>query len=67
LLPVNYSQAAVVMTVEYSASATDGFNSVDPPDMLSPAPGATLGAQRRASFEAAVNKWGANLTSGVRS
>ena len=65
LLPVHHSQAAVTMTVEYSADPTDGFNSVAAPDALSTAPGATLGAQRKASFEAAVNKWGANLTSNV--
>ena len=56
---------AATITVSYSTSVFDGFNSTDPPDPVSPAAGATLGEQRRASFEAAAADWGARLASNV--
>ena len=43
----------------------DGFSSALPADPVSPAPGATLGEQRRASFEAAAAEWGLRLMSNV--
>jgi cysteine-rich repeat protein len=58
------SANAATITVEYPNSS-DGFHSTEPPDPVSPAPGANLGAQRRASFEAAVADWAARLQSGV--
>ena len=56
--------SAATVTVVYVDPA-DGFHSAAPPDPSSPAPGATLGAQRKASFEAAANFWGLNLTSNI--
>lgn len=58
------SAIAATVNVVYAVPG-DGFDSVATADPVSPAPGATLGAQRKASFEAAANFWGANLTSNV--
>jgi len=55
---------AATVTVVY-VTPGDGFDSAEPPDPASPAPGATLGEQRRNSFEAAANFWGSNLSSDV--
>ena len=55
---------AATVTVVYVVPG-DGFDSAAAADPASPAPGATLGAQRKASFEAAANFWGLNLTSNV--
>lgn len=66
LLLVTTAPAAIAATVNVVyVTPGDGFESTEPPDPASPAPGATLGAQRKASFEAAANFWGANLTSSV--
>ncbi|MBT8054174.1 MAG: hypothetical protein KJN69_09785 [Gammaproteobacteria bacterium] len=64
VLTIAPAAMAATVTVNYVVPG-DGFDSTNPPDPASPAPGATLGAQRRASFEAAANFWGANLTSNV--
>jgi len=56
---------AATVTVVYLDGAGEGFNSGAAADPVSPAPGATLGAQRKASFEAAADFWGLNLTSSV--
>jgi hypothetical protein len=55
---------AATVAVAYTGSP-DGFDSAAAADLNSPAPGATLGAQRKASFEAAADFWGANLTSNI--
>jgi len=66
LLLVMTMPAAIAATVTpVYVSPGDGFDSAAPPDPASPAPGLTLGAQRKASFEAAANFWGLNLTSDV--
>jgi hypothetical protein len=66
LLLVTAAPAAIAATVTVVyVSPGDGFDSAAAADPNSPAPGATLGAQRKASFEAAANFWGANLTSNV--
>jgi hypothetical protein len=66
LLLVMTAQAAIAATVTVVyVVPSDGFDSVAAADPVSPAPGATLGAQRKASFEAAANFWGLNLTSSV--
>jgi len=57
--------ANVTVIVNFSTGVNDGFNSNDPPDPVSPAPGSTLGEQRRASFQAAADYWGLKLTSNV--
>jgi hypothetical protein len=64
LVPAAPAAIAATVSVVYVVPG-DGFHSADPPDPNSPAPGATLGAQRKASFEAAANFWGASLTSNV--
>jgi hypothetical protein len=58
------SAIAATVNVVYVVPG-DGFDSLAAPHASSPAPGATLGAQRKASFEAAANFWGLNLTSDV--
>lgn len=58
------SVIAATVNVVYVVSG-DGFDSLAAADANSPAPGATLGAQRKASFEAAADFWGLNLTSDV--
>lgn len=66
LLLVAFVPSAIAATVSVVYVVPgDGFDSTDPPDPTSPAPGATLGDQRKASFEAAASFWGANLTSNV--
>lgn len=60
------TQAASAATVDVVyVSPGDGFDSGAAADLNSPAPGATLGAQRKASFEAAADFWGLQLTSNV--
>ncbi len=55
---------AATIVVNYP-DANDGFHSTEPPNPVSPAPGANLGEQRRASFEAAAADWAARLQSDV--
>jgi len=55
---------AAEITVNY-VRAGDGFHADAAPDPDSPAPGATLGAQRKASFEAAAANWARRLASSV--
>ncbi len=55
---------AATVNVVYT-NPGDGFDSPAAPHPTSPAPGATLGAQRKASFEAAADWWGFKLTSNV--
>lgn len=55
---------AATVTVRYPVPG-DGFSSNAPADPSSPAPGNTLGAQRRATFEAAAEEWGSRLDSDV--
>ena len=55
---------AATVTVDFFDGG-DGFHSQLPADPVSTAPGATLGEQRRASFEAAAAEWGARLISNV--
>ena len=55
---------AATVTVRYPTSG-DGFSSSAPRDAASPAPGTTLGEQRRASFQAAADEWARRLTSNV--
>lgn len=57
------AQAATINVIYLDPS--DGFHSVLAPDPASPAPGASLGAQRRASFEAAAADWANRLASNV--
>lgn len=63
LVGVSSAQAATIVVDFFDGG--DGFHSGLPADPLSTAPGATLGEQRRASFEAAAAQWGARLTSNV--
>ena len=66
LLLVMTAPAAIAATVAVVyVTPGDGFDSLAAADPNSPAPGATLGAQRKASFEAAANFWGFQLTSNV--
>jgi hypothetical protein len=66
ILWVTFTPAAMAATVSVVYNSPgDGFDSANPADVNSPAPGATLGAQRKASFQAAANFWGVNLTSVV--
>jgi len=66
LLLVMTAPAAIAATVTVVyVTPGDGFDSVAAADPVSPAPGATLGAQRKASFEAAANFWGFQLTSNI--
>lgn len=57
--------SAATISFNYIDGATEGFNDTGAPLAASTAPGATIGAQRKASFEAAVNAWGGFITSSV--
>jgi len=63
---ITYSLSAhsiATMSFTYTDGAAEGFNDSGAALAASTAPGATIGAQRKASFEAAVNAWGSFITS----
>ncbi len=61
---------AATVTVNFNDGPNEGFNdntviNMGDPWEMDPAPGATLGEKRRASFQAAADLWGLKLTSTV--
>ncbi|MFK8011269.1 MAG: hypothetical protein AB8B80_04460 [Marinicellaceae bacterium] len=55
--------SAATFNFNYGDGPAEGFNDTGPILVASTAPGANIGEQRRASFEAAINYWGILLIS----